>query len=131
MPHLFLEYTDNLPQFNAAETLFKLNETLLGSGQFGPTDIKARATRLDLYQVGVQDMSKANQTQHAFLHVRLALLSGRTPEVKKELSDSLMAVLKASCTWPDTTLMQMTVEMLDMDRPSYGKQVFAAKEQAS
>lgn len=42
MPHLHMEYTANLPQLNADVALIRLNNALVGSGQFAAEfDIKA------------------------------------------------------------------------------------------
>jgi 5-carboxymethyl-2-hydroxymuconate isomerase len=46
MPHLHLEYTANLTDLNADVALMRLNNTLVGSGQFGAEfDIKSRAVK--------------------------------------------------------------------------------------
>ena len=47
MPHLHLEYTANLPDLNADVALMRMNNVLVGSGQFGAEfDIKSRAVKL-------------------------------------------------------------------------------------
>ena len=42
MPHLLMEYTDNL-DIDAKNTLRALNQTLLNSGEFSAGHIKSRA----------------------------------------------------------------------------------------
>lgn len=59
--------------------------------------------------------------ERAFVHVKLALLSGRSPQIKKQLSDSLLAVLQDLCEWPAGVEVQLCVELLDIDRDSYTK----------
>jgi 5-carboxymethyl-2-hydroxymuconate isomerase len=49
------------------------------------------------------------------------VLSGRSAEIKKQLSDSLLAVLKDLCEWPTGVEVQLCVEILDIDRESYAK----------
>lgn len=115
MPHLTLEYSDNLPTFDAAAALMALNHTLVASGQFEEVDIKSRALRFDTYLVGTQP------TGRAFVHAKIAILSGRTPETKAALSSSLLATLRGLCTWPATLQVQLCVEVQDIDRPSYAK----------
>ncbi|NBA95863.1 5-carboxymethyl-2-hydroxymuconate Delta-isomerase [Pseudomonas sp. R5(2019)] len=119
MPHLHLEYTDNLPQLNADSILQRLNHALVASGQFGnEADIKSRAVKLECFRVGTRP------EERAFIHVKLAILSGRSPEVKKQVSESLLAVLTESLQWPEALEIQLCVEVLDIDRDSYTKTSF-------
>jgi 5-carboxymethyl-2-hydroxymuconate isomerase len=116
MPHLHLEYTTNLPELNADVALIRLNNTLVGSGQFGAEfDIKSRAVRVETFKVGTA------MAERGFVHVKLALLSGRSPQIKQQLSESLLAVVKDLCEWPTGVEVQLCVEILDIDRDSYAK----------
>ncbi|MBV6822680.1 5-carboxymethyl-2-hydroxymuconate Delta-isomerase [Pseudomonas sp. PD9R] len=116
MPHLHLEYTANLPELNADVALIRLNNTLVGSGQFGAEfDIKSRAVKVETFKVGTV------LAERAFVHVKLALLSGRSSQIKQQLSESLLAVVKDLCEWPVGIEVQLCVEILDIDRESYSK----------
>jgi 5-carboxymethyl-2-hydroxymuconate isomerase len=111
MPHLHMEYTANLPELNADVALLRFNNALVASGQFAAeSDIKARAVK-----VGTA------LNERAFVYVNLALLSGRSPQIKKQLSESLLAVLQDLCQWPAGVEVQLAVEIVDMDRESYSK----------
>ncbi|MNF15950.1 hypothetical protein D3C80_2187700 [compost metagenome] len=59
--------------------------------------------------------------ERAFVHVKLAILSGRSPEVKKQVSESLLAALNEAVQWPAELDVQLCVEILDIDRDSYSK----------
>jgi 5-carboxymethyl-2-hydroxymuconate isomerase len=59
--------------------------------------------------------------ERGFVHVKLALLSGRSPQIKKQLSESLLAVVQDLCEWPAGVEVQLCVEILDIDRESYAK----------
>ncbi|MFJ2712003.1 MULTISPECIES: 5-carboxymethyl-2-hydroxymuconate Delta-isomerase [unclassified Pseudomonas] len=116
MPHLHMEYTANLPQLNADVALIRLNNTLVASGQFAAEyDIKSRAVKIETFKVGTA------MGERAFVHVKLALLSGRSPQIKKQLSESLLAVVQDLCEWPADIDVQLCVELLDIDRESYTK----------
>lgn len=115
MPHLHMEYTANLTDLNADVALMRLNNTLVGSGQFAEFDIKSRAVEVDTFKVGTA------LAERAFVHVKLALLSGRSAEIKKQLSESLLAVVQELCEWPTGVEVQLCVEILDIDRDSYSK----------
>lgn len=121
MPHLTMEYTPNLPQLDVSKALLVLNQALLISGHFAAEmDIKSRAIPLSAFQVGTVSASRG------FVHLKLAVLSGRSSEVKKLLSESLLAVLKDVCAWPADVEVQLSVEVVDLDRESYAKAVIRA-----
>lgn len=115
MPHCTLEYAGSLDRFDAAATLASLNRTLVASGQFEERDIKSRAMQFDAFAVGVADEPRA------FVHAKLAILSGRSADVKRALSDSLLAALREHCNAAAGVHLQLSVEVVDIDRPSYAK----------
>ncbi|RON24009.1 5-carboxymethyl-2-hydroxymuconate Delta-isomerase [Pseudomonas lini] len=116
MPHLHMEYTANLPELNADVALMRLNNALMASGQFAAEfDIKSRAVKVESFKVGTA------LGERAFVHIKLALLSGRSAEIKKQLSQSLLAVLQDLCEWPANVEVQLCAEILDIDRESYTK----------
>jgi 5-carboxymethyl-2-hydroxymuconate isomerase len=120
MPHLHLEYTANLTDLNADVALMRLNNTLVGSGQFGAEfDIKSRAVKVETFKVGTA------LAERGFVHVKLALLSGRSPQIKQQLSESLLTVVKDLCEWPKGVEIQLCVEILDIDREPYAKAVIS------
>lgn len=90
MPHLIIEYTDNLKaEANIPELLAKLNDVLIQQGAFPIGGIRSRAIELQYYQVadGAED--------DAFVHGQLKIGAGRTKEVKKATCDQLFEVMKA------------------------------------
>ncbi|MCP2071008.1 UNVERIFIED_ORG: 5-carboxymethyl-2-hydroxymuconate isomerase [Pseudomonas lini] len=116
MPHLHMEYTANLPDLKAEVVLLRLNNALVASGQFAAeSDIKSRAVKVETYRVGT------GLGERGFVHVKLALLSGRSPAIKKQLSASLLAVIQELGPWPDEVNVQLCVEILDIDREPYAK----------
>jgi len=89
MPHLHMEYTANLTQLNADIALIRLNNTLVGSGQFGAEfDIKSRAIKVENFKVGTA------LGERAFVHVKLALLSFPLSQVGLVASQKSLQVEK-------------------------------------
>lgn len=118
MPHLTLEYTSNLSSLDAMGAIKRLNQVLAASGQFEEEiDIKSRAVRLEFSAVGTAAEGRA------FMHVKLAILSGRSPEIKAALSHQLLAVLKEVCGPLAGLHTQLCVEIQEIDRGSYAKSV--------
>ena len=129
MPHLTLEYTRNLADFDPAQALAALNEAMFDSGLFGEADIKSRALACEQFCIGVEAAPRA------FAHLRVALLSGRSGEERRQLAAQLLAALKTTVdgengqnSGQDSAPVsggeiQLSVETCDLDRPSYAKDV--------
>ncbi len=120
MPHLTLEFSGNLAGFDAKQTLSKLNQALVASGQFEEVDIKSRALACDTFLVGLA------RDGRAFVHVKLALLNGRPAEIKQALSSALLEVLRETCSGITTCQLQLSVEILEIERALYSKAVLTA-----
>ena len=117
MPHLTLEYTANLQSFDAAKALAELNQVMVDTGLFHEPDIKSRAIRLDTFQAGVLCEPRA------FVHLTVGILSGRSPEERKRMADALLPVLTATVHSAFSGEIQLSVETLEIDRPSYAKTI--------
>lgn len=117
MPHLTVEYSGNLPHYPEAETLTALNAALCAHPQVqDEADLKTRFVVADSFEIGTAP------SQRAFVHAQLRLLSGRTATAKKELSECIAAVLRERTPRPSGVMVQLSVEIVDMDRGSYAKE---------
>lgn len=79
-------------------------------------DLKTRFVVADSFEIGTAPANRA------FVHAQLRLLSGRTPEAKKDLSGRIAAVLRDLTPRPQGVMVQLSVEVVDMDRGSYAKE---------
>lgn len=87
MPHLTLEYTDNL-DFEVQPLLARLHEEVVATGAINLKGIKSRAIRHTQYRIA------DGNPQYAFVHVGLLIREGRPIEIQKEATRRVMAVLK-------------------------------------
>ncbi|AXI04169.1 5-carboxymethyl-2-hydroxymuconate Delta-isomerase [Aquirhabdus parva] len=117
MPHLTLEYTDNLTDVNVRDALNRLNLSLIESGLFDEVDIKSRAIPLSIFQVGAASEARA------FVHVRLSILKGRTLEVQQALSQRLLNELNRIFVGYHAAHLQLCVEITEIATESYAKAV--------
>ncbi|NMM80679.1 5-carboxymethyl-2-hydroxymuconate isomerase [Acidovorax sp. SRB_14] len=117
MPHLIVEYSQNLAPFPEAEALSELNAAVTASPEIADeADLKSRFVLADSFEVGTAP------AQRAFMHAQLRLLSGRSPEAKKDLSERVAGVLRRLAPKPAGVMVQLSVEVVDMDRGSYVKE---------
>ncbi|MBY4895985.1 5-carboxymethyl-2-hydroxymuconate Delta-isomerase [Cupriavidus sp. AU9028] len=119
MPHLVIEFTENVRLACSAEELLEqANATLLASGQFNEPDIKSRCIKLDIYRQGVEAVERA------FVHARLSILDGRDLATRKALGEAVSEVL-AEAVRPggEGSQVQVTVEVLEMERATFAKKI--------
>jgi 5-carboxymethyl-2-hydroxymuconate isomerase len=117
MPHLIVEYSQNLAGFPEAQALTDLNQAITSSPEvLDEADLKSRFVLVDSFEIGTAPANRA------FVHAQLRLLSGRTPEAKKDLSGRVAEVLRRLSPRPAGVMVQLSVEIVDMDRGSYVKE---------
>ena len=117
MPHLTVEYSQNLSDFPQAQALSALNAAVTASPEIADeADLKTRVLPVQQSAVGTAPGHRA------FVHAQLRLLSGRSPEAKADLSERIAAVLRQLTPRPEGVLVQLSVEIVDMDRGSYVKE---------
>ena len=71
MPHVVVDYSDNLTGINAKQLLEEINTTLIETELFSPEDIKSRARKDEVFLIGLG-------VDQAYIHVKAYILSGRT-----------------------------------------------------
>lgn len=117
MPHLIVEYSHNLGIFPEAQALVELNDTIAASPELADeADLKSRCVPAKTFAIGTAP------AQRAFVHAQLRLLSGRSPAAKKDLTERIAVVLRRLTPKPAGVVVQLSVEIVDMDRPSYVKE---------
>ncbi len=115
MPHVVLEYSDNLPDRpDLRRVLLEIHEVLVATGAFARDDIKSRAVRHDTYAVA------DGASERGFVALEIRILEGRSAEVKAAASEGALAVLEHAFAASLARLpVGLSVEIRDMDRASY------------
>jgi 5-carboxymethyl-2-hydroxymuconate isomerase len=88
MPHLIIEYTDNIEPFAVQPLLAKLHEEMVATGAVNLKGIKSRAICLTDYVLADGDAG------YAFVHVQMWIRDGRSPETKQEMAQRTMTILE-------------------------------------
>ena len=117
MPHLTLEYSDNLPAPVDFDALFaRLHESLVEIGSFRLADLKSRAVPHARFRVG------AGSPESIFVHLTVAIFAGRPAAQQQEIGERLLAILKAAFeqAWRERPC-DFTVEIREMRREGYFK----------
>jgi 5-carboxymethyl-2-hydroxymuconate isomerase len=89
MPHLTLEYTDNL-SFDVQPLLALLHNELVATGAINLKGIKSRAIRHTEYRIA------DGNPDYAFVHVNLLIREGRPLEVQQDAAQRMLQVLKVA-----------------------------------
>jgi 5-carboxymethyl-2-hydroxymuconate isomerase len=120
MPHLVIEYSENLALLDPAACLSSANAALVASGQFNEVDIKSRAYCVAAFRVGAEDAGRA------FVAARLSILSGRSLETRQDLSQRVLQALQQNLPSATGLSTQVSVEVVEIDRSTYAKCVVEA-----
>lgn len=116
MPHLILEYTDNIRgEAHISELLKKLNGVLIKHGEAFPIGgIRSRAIELHDYCVadGAED--------DAFVHATLKIAAGRSEEAKQTACDELFDVITAHfADLYEHRYLALSLELHEFQRPTW------------
>ncbi len=87
MPHLTLEYTDNL-DFDVQVLLARLHEELVATGAVNLKGIKSRAICHSDYRIA------DGNPDYAFVHIGLLIREGRPIALQQDAAQRMMTVLK-------------------------------------
>lgn len=116
MPRVIIEYTNKLIEHNAfdpAQLIAQINQTLMDSGQFHDEGIKSIAFGSNLY-------ARSTQPQGCeFICVTAYILSGRSTELKQEISNNLLQVLQTQVKKVTGIKTQISASVEDTDRQTF------------
>jgi 5-carboxymethyl-2-hydroxymuconate isomerase len=108
MPHLTLEYSDNI-DVDVQPLLARLHEELVATGAINLKGIKSRAIQHTQYRIA------DGNPDYAFVHVGLLIREGRPIEVQQEATRRVMKVLKETFgALFETRKLSLTVDLKEM-----------------
>lgn len=112
MPHIIVEYADKqIDDAKIDSLLMAIHHAVAESGLFEIGHIKTRAYPFRAF-------TNAGESE-PYLHVQARIKSGRDADNKKNLSDVILAAISKQAL----PVAVATVEIIDMDRNTYGKVV--------
>jgi 5-carboxymethyl-2-hydroxymuconate isomerase len=119
MPHLIIEYTPGLFEpDDLAPTLAEVNGALVDSGAIRhETDLKSRLVPLDAFRVGIEEGSRG------FVYAQLRVLPGRDEAARIAMTACVGDVLRRRCRRPAGMQVQLSVEIVEMEKASYVKAI--------
>lgn len=117
MPHIKIEYSSNLSPIPESKNLLpKLHALFPQVGPFNISDIKSRITKCADFHIA------EGSPNGVFVHCEISVLTGRTPEVRKELGKRVGELLMSEFG-PALHNKEgsVTVEIREMDKETYTK----------
>lgn len=115
MPHFIIAHTDNVRPHDNANHVFKsLFDIAAAHPTMDRNAMKGRIQKLDATYTVDGDAARS------YVHLELAILSGRETSLKQDIGKALLAALPTFFNAPDQC--QFSVEIRDMDRDAYFKQ---------
>ena len=119
MPHLHLEYSDNLQHIEIKPLLVASHQALFNAGYVSdPNDLKSRAIMQQDYVIGLNVVR-----DQAYVHAKVSLLSGRSVEVRQEISELVLDVMQQYIAAQPDLKIQLCVEIIEMPKQTYSKAI--------
>ena len=112
MPHIIVEYSEQLLEDAEVHTMLKtVHGSIADSGLFKANQIKTRAYPF-------KEFTNAGENS-PYIHIQVRIKVGRDADNKKRLGKVILAGFETF----NIQASVITVEVIDMDRDSYGKYV--------
>ena len=117
MPHITLQYTNNVKESTSFEKLFHIiHQALHHIAGIKIENCKSKAVKLEDYYVG------NGSGKPGFIHVEVKFMEGRSMDIKSKIGEHILNIVKnhfqSHIKNPD---FQLTVELLDIKKTSYFK----------
>ena len=112
MPHIKLEYTENVQWKKPVQELFpKLQSVLIQYAGVKLENCKSRATQLKKY------LCTIDGRPNGFTHLEISLLIGRSGAVKTKIGSECTQIIRKFLE--DVTQVQVSVEIRDLEQENY------------
>lgn len=112
MPHIIVEYAEQITDGVQIDAILQvIHQSIAESGLFKANQIKTRAYPFRTF-------TNAGGSE-PYIHIQTRIKSGRDADNKKQLGEVVLTGL-SSLSIPASVI---TIEIIDMDRVSYGKLV--------
>lgn len=112
MPHIIVEYSEKLLEDTEVNSMLqRIHRSIADSGLFKANQIKTRA-------YSFREFTNAGGSD-PYIHIQARIKIGRDADNKKRLGEVILAGFKTL----NIQASVITVEVIDMDRDSYGKYV--------
>lgn len=116
MPHIVLEYSENLPELADFPGLFSdVHQALNRIGGIRIENCKSRVLVARHCFVGAGDASSS------FIHLQISFVSGRTAEVRRALGEACLELLKSHYRQQLSEDLQITVLIGEIALQDYFK----------
>ncbi|HZP19687.1 MAG TPA: 5-carboxymethyl-2-hydroxymuconate Delta-isomerase [Bauldia sp.] len=111
MPHIIVEYSDNLERaMDIRRLIDDIHQSVVKSGLFDLAAIRTRAMPRSVYRIA------DGKPENAFIHVIARIRQGRSVEDRKRLGTMVLETAKAAVAkLPSPPPIGFTVEVIEME----------------
>ena len=116
MPHVILEYSDNIAPIEFKELFCEIHKMLNEVGGISINNCKSRTRIANCHYIGTGSASSA------FVHLDVSFLSGRSLELRQQIGSALLSLLEETYAAQKKEFeLQITVEIREIERELYFK----------
>ena len=113
MPHISLEYTENIETIIKSDLFDKLITIIIQAAEVKYEHCKSRAVKINDFYIG------SSNNNEGFVHLKIKILEGRTEKIKNQIAQESLKVLKSYFQNTKAHNIQYSIEIQEVKQGNY------------
>ena len=113
MPHISLEYTENIQTIIKSDFFDQLLTIIIQSAGVKDANCKCRAIKIKNFHIGSKDKNEG------FIHLEIKLLEGRAEKIKNKIALESLKILKSYFKNANEQNIQYSIEIHELKLENY------------
>ncbi len=113
MPHISLEYTENIQTIIKSDIFDKLITIIIQAAEVKYENCKSRAMKIKDFYIG------SRNDDEGFVHLEIKFLEGRTEKIKNQIAQESLKALKSYFKNNKVHNIQFSIEVQEMKQVNY------------
>ena len=113
MPHISLEYTENIQTIIKSDLFDKLITIIIQAAEVKNKYCKSRAIKIKDFYIG------SRNNNEGFVHLKIKILEGRTEKIKNQIAQKSLKALKSYFKNTRLHNIQYSIEIQEMKKGNY------------
>ena len=113
MPHISLEYTENIQKKLKSDFFDQILTVIIQAAGVKAENCKSRAIKIKNFHIGTKNKNQG------FVHLKIKILEGRTQNIKNQIANNSLKVLKSYFYNTNESNIQYSIEIQEMKLENY------------
>ena len=113
MPHISLEYTENIQTIIKSDLFDKLINIIIKAAEVKYKHCKSRSIEIKNFYIG------SRNNDEGFVHLEIKIMEGRTKKIKNQIAQKSLKTLKSYFKNTNIHNIQYSIEIQEMKKGNY------------